>query len=415
MKNRTGGKRSTGLQPGPPTENSDPVGRAPAKRSAWRRIAAAGIVAAGFCVVCAVIAVNLGSSIPGTRDFIEYWSAEQQLAHRANSYDRTAVLGIERAEGFQKDRPELWYSPPLDLVLALPLGFVGAKAGLILWTLFYFAALSASIWLIWRLQGCQDTLLYLWGFLFPPAIVCLQAGQISILFLLGVVLFFYFAESRPWLAGVALFPLTLKPHLFLPFGVALILWVISRRAYGVLGGFAAASGAGLALTFLIAPHAWSQYAQMMGTQDVLNHFVPTLSGTLQHLVNRKATWLQFVPEAAACGWAVWYFRSRRDRWNWMDHGLVLLLVSSVCRPYGWFFDEAVLLPAVLAGVLQASQSGRSLWPIAVAGAAALLECFRMVPMSSLLYLWTTPAWLFWYLYATGNSKSNFVAESVPTC
>ena len=52
--------------------------------------------------------------------------------------------------------------------------------------------------------------------------MCLQAGQISIVFLFGVVLFLLFYESRPWLAGAALVPCALKPHLFLPFAIVLL-------------------------------------------------------------------------------------------------------------------------------------------------------------------------------------------------
>ena len=42
--------------------------------------------------------------------------------------------------------------------------------------------------------------------------------------------------------------------------------------------------------------------------------------------------------------------------------MLLLLVSVMCRPYGWFFDETVLLPAVMTGVFRAKESGRSLIP-----------------------------------------------------
>ena len=276
-----------------------------------------------------------------------------------------------------------------------------------------FAALSASLWILWQLHGCPDALFYLLGYLFAPVLVCMQAGQISILLLFGIMLFLYFVESRPWLAGVALFPLVLKPHLFLPFVVGLFLWVLSRRAYGILAGFFIAVGIGLALTFVVDPHAWLQYRQMMETQGALSQALPTLSHVLQRLVDRNALWLQFVPEAAACVWAVWYFRKQQEQWKWMDQGLLLLLVSSVCRPYGWFFDESVLLPAILTGVLVARQAGRSLWPIAILGTVALVEGFGHVQVTSWWYIWTAPAWLLWYLYATGKAQSRASSKSFP--
>jgi hypothetical protein len=113
-------------------------------------------------------------------------------------------------------------------------------------------------------------------------------------------------------------------------------------------------------------------------------------------------WLEFIPEIAVCGWAIWYFWTRRMRWNWLDHGLLLLLVSAGCAPYAWFTDEAMLIPAVMAGIYRADESGRSLLPFGCIAGIALVEFIAQVPVSTAYYLWTMPAWLAWYLYATGS-------------
>jgi hypothetical protein len=377
----------------------------PVKQTRGRAIAAGCIVAAGFLIVSAVLAVNFGGGNPARSDFIEYWAAEQQLIHHANPYSAPEVMQLQRAQGFAHGRPEFWYCPPPDLFLALPLAFVSAKAGHILWVLIQFAGLSIALALIWRLHGKPDTLLHLAGFLFAPALMCLEAGQISILFLFGVVLFLTLHKSWPLLAGMALVPCTLKPHLFLPFAVALVLWVISRKVYRVLIGFFATLLAGSAFTYMFDPHAWAHYSQMMKAEGMLNEFVPTLSESFRYLIDRDAVWLQFVPVAAGSIWAIWYFWSRRNDWNWMDQGMVLLLVSALCRPYGWFFDEAMLLPAVLTGAFRAKQAGRSLLPVALVGSAALIEFTSSAQVTSAAYMWTAPAWLACYLLATTRSNA----------
>ena len=137
----------------------------------------------------------------------------------------------------------------------------------------------------------------------------------------------------------------------------------------------------------------------MSSTGVLDAFVPTLSVTLRFLIDRNAVWLQFLPEAGGCVWAVWYFWSRHNRWDWTDQGLLLLLASMACTPYAWFTDEAVLLPAVLAALYRAADSGRSLFSLGLIAGIAFIEVLAAVKMTSPFYLWTVPAWLAWYLYA----------------
>lgn len=375
------------------------------KSSPGRAIAAGCIVAAGFLFISAVIAIGLAKANPGGKDFIEYWAAEQALVHGANPYDGTTILRIERSAGFALDRPEFWYGPPPALMLALPLGFVGATTGLIGWTILQFLLLSLSLWMIWRLHGRPDTLLHLCGYLFAPAVLCIGAGQISFLFLLGVTLFLALHESRPFFAGATLLPCILKPHLFLPFAVVLFLWIVARRSYAILLGFFAALLASSLIVLPFNAHAWSQYLRLMRNGDMMGEYIATLSVSLRFVLDRHAAWLQFIPAYIACGWAIWFFWTRRARWNWMDQGLLVLLVSVMCAPYGWFFDESVLLPAVLTGVWRAKTSNRPLWPIALIGVVALIEVFRSVNVMSPFYLWSTPAWLGWYLFATRGSAT----------
>ena len=196
----------------------------------------------------------------------------------------------------------------------------------------------------------------------------------------------------------------MKPHLFLPLAIVLLLWSFHRRTYRVLAAFLVTLLASCALTLCFDVHVWSQYFRMMAATEVMQDYVPTLSATLRFLVDRNAVWIQLIPEAAACLWAIWCFWTRRDRWDWMDRGLLVLLVSVVCTPHAWFTDESVVLPAVLAGVYRAADSGRSLVPFGIVAGVAMIEVMLAIPITSGYYLWTPLAWLAWYLYAT-RSKS----------
>jgi hypothetical protein len=220
--------------------------------------------------------------------------------------------------------------------------------------------------------------------------------------LLGLVLFLFWRESRPFLAGAVLFPYAMKPHLLAPFGLVLLLWMVYRKSYRILAGFSVTLLANCALTLCIDHRIWSQYRQAVHTMDIVNIYVPSLSQELRRLIDHNATWIQFLPEAAGCLWALWYFWTRRARWNWMDHGMILLLISVATAPYAWLTDEALLLPAVLAGLYQAVELRRSTLPLMLIVAVAQIEIFNAVRVNSPYYLWTMPAYLAWYLYATGR-------------
>ncbi len=366
-----------------------------------RTLAALCLLAVAITVL-GVTASAMSENGAGSRDFIAYWAAGQQLVHGTNPYDSVAMLRLERTAGFDGDRPLIMRNPPLAFFLALPLGFVSSKLGMILWLLVLIASLMASIRMLWILHGQPNSRVHLLGYCFAPILACLMAGQLGIFLLLGITLFLRFYKSRPFSAGAALLLCSIKPHLFLPLGIVLLAWAVSRKAYRILAGFGFALLASSALSFCFDPRAWHQYAQMMNMAGVQEEFVPTLSLMFRLLVDRQAAWPQFVPAIAGCAWALWYFWTRRNRWNWMDQGLLLLIVSVGCAPYAWFTDESVLLPAILAALYRAENSNRSLLPFGVIDGIALIEVMTHIQITTVFYLWTVPAWLGWYLYATGG-------------
>jgi hypothetical protein len=357
-----------------------------------------------FCVGILVLVAN--SIDAGSRDFISYWAAGKQLVHRANPYDATAILRIERAAGYTGEWPNMLLNMPTAFFLVLPLGLVGAKTGIVLWFVAFIACLMESVRLLWKLHGRPDNRMHLLCYLFAPVFVCMMAGQLGAFLLLGVVLFLYFHESRPFLAGAGLLLCTVKPHLFLPFGIVLLAWALNRKAFRVLVGIAVALAASCALSLFLDVHAWSEYSSMMRSNaGIQRDFVPTLSVLLRLSIDRNAVWLQYVPAAAACVWALWYFWTRRAIWNWLHHGMLLLLVSELCAPHAWFTDEVMVLPAILAGLYSAKNSTRLLLLFGLMTGGALLEFLAGVKLVSPYYLWTAPAWLAWYLLARARTSA----------
>jgi uncharacterized membrane protein (UPF0127 family) len=359
----------------------------------------------GFC------ALRLGSHAAGTTDFVEYWASGQQLAHRANPYDRNAILDLERSAGFPfGDAVLIMGNLPPALLLVLPLGFLGATTADLLWSLLLLASLVASVRMVRIMHGCPENQLHWLGYSFAPAIVCLLAGQVSIFVLLGLVLFLRLHRSRPFLAGVSLWLCLLKPHLFLPFGIVLIVWAIVTRSFKLLAGTAVALGISTAIVLILDPLVWVHYWRMMGTLRIDRLPIPCLGIMLRRYVSPGTTWLQYLPAALGCVWALAYFRRHRDDWDWMEQGSLLMLVSVLVAPYTWLMDQAILIPALLhAAYLTRSRSLVAI--LALASAVIEITALRgMLLLRSEFYLWTAPAWLAFYLYATKRRQSTNVYE-----
>jgi hypothetical protein len=358
-----------------------------------------------------ILAFVMTSSGAANRDFISYWAAGKQLLHHANPYDGPGVLGWEQDAGFAGTHPFFMRNAPNAFFLAVPLGLLGARSAAVCWSLLLLACLALSIRLVWIMEGGPAGRLRLVGYLFPPALACLLAGQLGLVLLLGVTLFLYLHETRPWLAGTAVVLCSVKPHLFLPFGIVLLLWCLRHRAWRILGGALAAIAAGVLLAYLLDPNAWLQYAQMTSTAGLRDELIPTLSLIFRLAVHRSWIWLQFVPGAIACLWAAWWFLGA-PQWSWREEGMLLIVVSIMVAPYAWVTDEAILVPAMLHALYRLAGAHRPLTPYLVVAMPALIEVLFGVQPNTPWYLWTTLAWFGFYLYAIRSTRMQHATSQV---
>ncbi len=388
-------------------------------RTALRKLAAAGMIAAGFLLIVLLYAKGLTPAQVTQRDYIEYWAAGQQLVHHADPYDFAAIFKLERQNGMQTSEPRVCFSPPVALELVLPLGWVKAKTGLIAWLMAELACVVVSIWLLWRLFGRPDTRLHFLALAFAPVVACQMAGQIGAFFLLCLVLFLESLQpprrpgtvaggpgrTRPLLAGAVMMPFALKPHLFVPFAIALLIWCVSRRRFSILAGALGALAISCAASLAIDPQAWTQYSGMTKSYPLMDWFVPTVGMGLRYLIDRPARWIGFLPEAVGCAWTAWYAWKHRQHWDWMEQGQLVMLVSVVCAPYSWVSDQCLLIPAILAAIFESPRSGRTLVLFLLIDGVMLAQAMTLASMTSWWFVWTAPAWLAWYLYAMRGRQS----------
>lgn len=342
-----------------------------------------------------IFAVPVAGKLAGSRDFVSYWAAGQQLVHRANPYDRDAIGRLEHSAGLDSRALLVMRNPPWALPLVLPLGFLGMRAASILWTLMLLACLLLSVRLVHQMHGLPANRIDWLGFAFTPGLICLTMGQTSLLSLLGLLLFLRFHYERPLAAGTALWFCVLKPHLFLPFFSALAAWIVVSHSYKVLIGAVAAVLTSSALASLIDPNVWLNYFRLMRSPAVENDSIPCLPDAIRLWLMPQATWIQYLPSAIACVWAIAYFWRRRLSWDWRANGSPLMLVSILFAPYCWFYDQCLVMPALLHGAYTA-RSRNWLIVLALLILAADIQ-IGFVKVISPLWLWTAPAWFAWYM------------------
>jgi hypothetical protein len=223
-------------------------------------------------------------------------------------------------------------------------------------------------------------------------------GQTALFALLGLVLFLRLYGTHPFAAGLALWLCTLKPHLFLPFGVVLLAWLITSRRYWILAGSALALAISCAVTSLIFPSAWSAYNQMMHAPGIAREPIPCLSVAMRLWLSPQSVWLQFLPAVLASAWAMVYYLRRRQTWDWMKDGNLLVLISLVVAPYSWIYDHSIAVSALLQGAYT-TRSKPLLVFLALVNIPIFGGLIWGLKPASAFYLWISPIWLAWYLIA----------------
>lgn len=363
-----------------------------------------------FGLISGILCITmLSPKGPATRDYIFYWATAQQLAHHSNPYDIEGMTRIEHSAGMPtKKVVDFMRNPPWALPLVLPLEFLSPRVGWLLWCLLLLLSLVTSVFLLWIIYGRPRNRRYLLGYTFGPALICMIYGQTSLFPLLGLALFLRLHRSRPYWAGASLWLCMLKPHLFLPFGIVLIVWIVLSRNYKLAAGIAGALVTSCAITFLINPLEWPQYLHMVRSSGIEWEYIPCLSFLLRNWLSPQAIWLQYLPAAVSCAWALAYFWRHRQAWDWLTNGNLLMLVSILVAPYAWIYDQGLVIPALLqAAFLTRSRN----LLITLAFLSAFVEILFVFNASSqystaIWTYWTAPAWLIWYLAATVPSKAD---------
>jgi hypothetical protein len=342
--------------------------------------------------------------IASNKDFVSYWAAATLLREHKNPYDTQSVQAIEKSFGYRPKRGVTMRNPPLALPLVFPFGFLDLRWAAFLWSIAIIGIVGLTGQFVRMIHGFPNNHYHLLSFVFPAAVSCFEAGQTSAFVLIGIVCFLYFERKNPFVAGLSITVCSVKPHLIVPFGAVLILWATSNKIWSLIAGVASGLGVLCALSLFLGSALWQEYFVLLGADGLDREFHPVIGSVLRVAVDRNADWIQYLPMVVGTAWGLWYFLQSREHWDWRRQGSLLLIISLLGAPYAWFFDEIILLPAMLHAIYTSKNQSRAALGFSLLSCAALAEIMLGAPVFSILYMWTTPVWFAWYLIETRGQR-----------
>jgi hypothetical protein len=131
---------------------------------------------------------------------------------------------------------------------------------------------------------------------------------------------------------------------------------------------------------------------------------PTLGMLLREVFGREHFGLSFLPPAVGLIWLTWYYIRHRQSWSWTRHGSLVVLVSCFTSPYGWIYDQVLLLVPLTTLLAQAASvpNGTFRGVLGVAALTVLCLSLHLAGFREISFAWFTPLCLGAYLYLSGR-------------
>jgi len=215
---------------------------------------------------------------------------------------------------------------------------------------------------IWRLYEGPEKYRYvslLITFTFAPVLFAVGVGQIVPFILLGLVAFLQCEKLQKWwVAGIILVLVAIKPHIMYLFWIALAFWTWDRKNRLLVLGAGAGGLTAMAVPVILYPDVINGYINFILHQPPLFYISPAPGSFLRFLLGEESTWLQALPPCIGLVWFFFYWRAHRKNWRWDQRAPAVIFASLLTTPYGWSFDYALLLPAVMKVAIETIRSQR---------------------------------------------------------
>ena len=294
----------------------------------------------------ALAPVQLGGL--GRHDFFPYWASAHLLIGGTNPYDYDAIVALMAEVVPDRETIEQAWNPPWLAVVLIPLAVLPYDAAVRIWLMFNLLAVNGVIWLIWRWASSSRRRPPIWlpllGLGFYAALVMISIGQIVVIILLGLVACLAALRAgRDGWAGAALVLTLGKPQLVYLAVPLILIWAAQQRRWRVWLGLIGAWLMTLIVATVLSPNWLSGYLTATTGHDFFTKLSATISGVVKAYTGSDALRFSGVLTLLLIPWLLRLI-GRRDLLTGVN---TALLISLPLAPYGWSFDQIVLLPAIV--------------------------------------------------------------------
>ena len=306
-----------------------------------------------------VILIFLGSQIVlqsasykygyiGSYDFIEYWSAGRLFIAGENPYNVGELFALQKQFGYSRPYAMIMWNPPWLLLWTMPLVFLPFNLAAMVWLFINTILVLLSGFLIWKsleTEGSKTNKIIpaVATMTFVPVLVALGLGQMSTLLLLGTAGFFYFMKKGNSLpAGMFLALTTVKPHVVYLLWIAVAYVIIMKRNWRLLAGIVIVMAPSIGTLFLVSPKIISYYQNAITTPP-LYWTTPTIGTFLHVTFFNDLEQVRFIPSIITGLLLAGYLLKKSPDFVWQKVLPALLIISLPTAPFGWSFDQVVLL------------------------------------------------------------------------
>ncbi|WP_420631476.1 glycosyltransferase family 87 protein [Candidatus Leptofilum sp.] len=282
------------------------------------------------------------------RDFMSLFAGGKAILRGLDPYD-PAVWNPLRAELGSTWMPDDRAPFPLwTLMLVLPFAALDLGWAAAAWLAFSLCVLGGGMFLLINayyskpLPVAEFALVALFTFTYRAVLVSMNNGQITFLLFFLLALFLWLVRrERPFLAGIILAFVIIKPNPFVLFVPAFGLWLLWRRRWQIIAGAATGGLAMFAISWLVLPGWLSEWLNVTGKTEV-TAITPTVWGLAYEILPEWGAVLGLIFVAvvtAVLGLIIF----RNQRLTETEVMPLALIASILTTPYAWVYEHLLLL------------------------------------------------------------------------